>query len=116
MSNYSKTNVAAGAQRVELHDTLNLTGAEVSVNTMPAGSEVPFYHSHKENEEIYFIVSGTGYMEIDGEKVDLRAGDWLRVAPSAKRKLHATSDMTEVCIQVKAGSLTQWTMTDGVVI
>lgn len=112
MSNYSKTHVAEGAPRTELHDTLSLTGAEVSVNTMPAGSEVPFFHSHKQNEEIYFIVSGKGYMEIDGEKVQLEAGDWLRVAPEAKRKLHAVTDMTEVCIQVKAGSLTQWTMTD----
>lgn len=114
MSNYSKTHVAEGAQRVELHDTLALTGAEVSINTMPAGSEVPFFHSHKENEEIYFIVSGKGYMEIDGEKVELEAGDWLRVAPQAKRKLHAETDMTEVCIQVKEGSLTGWTMTDAV--
>lgn len=115
MSNYSKTHVAVGVQRVELHDTLALTGAEVSINTMPAGSEVPFFHSHKENEEIYFIVSGKGYMEIDGEKVELEAGDWLRVAPQAKRKLHADTDLTEVCIQVKAGSLSGWTMTDAVV-
>lgn len=114
MGNYSKTHVAEGAQRVELHDTLALTGAEVSVNTMAAGTEVPFYHSHKENEEIYFIVSGKGYMEIDDEKVELEAGDWLRVAPEAKRKLHAETDMTEICIQVAAGSLTQWTMTDAV--
>lgn len=114
MSNYSKTHVAADAQRTELHDTLSLTGAEISVNTMAAGTEIPFFHSHKENEEIYFIVSGRGYMEIDGEKVELEAGDWLRVAPQASRKLHATTDMTSVCIQVKAGSLTQWTMTDAV--
>ncbi len=115
MSNYSKTHVTDCAPRVELHDTLALTGAEVSVNKMAAGTEVPFIHSHKENEEIYFILSGKGYMEIDGEKVDLEAGDWLRVAPQAKRKLHATTDLIEVCIQVKAGSLKQWTMTDAVV-
>lgn len=114
MSNFTKTHVAPGAPRVELHDTLSLTGAEISVNTMPAGTEVPFFHSHKENEEIYFVLSGKGYMEIDGEKVELQAGDWLRVAPPARRKLHAVTDMTCVCIQVKAGSLTQWTMTDGV--
>ncbi len=113
MSNYSKTHVAPGTPRTELHDTLSLTGAEVSVNNLPAGTVIPFYHSHKQNEEIYFIVSGRGFMEIDGENVPLEAGDWLRVSPVAKRKLHAETDMTEVCIQVKAGSLTQWTMTDG---
>lgn len=115
MSNYSKTHVEIGAPRAELHDTLALTGAEVSVNNLTAGTVIPFYHSHKENEEIYFIVSGKGVMEIDGENVELEAGDWLRVAPAAKRRLTAITDMTEMCIQVKAGSLTQWTMTDAVV-
>ncbi len=112
MSNYSKTHVEAGAPRTELHDTLSLTGAEVSVNTLPAGTVIPFYHHHKQNEEIYCIVSGKGFMEIDGENVPLEAGDWLRVAPAAVRKIHAETDMVEICIQVKEGSLTQWTMTD----
>lgn len=112
MSNYSKTHVAAGVPRTELHDTLALTGAEVSINNLPAGTVIPFYHCHKENEEIYFIASGKGFMEIDGDKVELEAGDWLRVAPEAKRKLHAETDMVEICIQVKTGSLTQWTAAD----
>lgn len=112
MSNYSKAHVADGAPRTELHDILALTGAEVSVNNLPAGTVIPFYHKHKENEEIYFIVAGKGFMEIDGEKIELEAGDWLRVAPEALRKLHAETDMIEVCIQVKAGSLTQWTAED----
>ncbi len=115
MNNYSKPHVAEGTPRTELHDILGLTGAEVSVNNLPAGTVIPFYHSHKQNEEIYFIVSGKGFMEIDGENVPLEAGDWLRVAPAAKRKLHAETDMTEVCIQVKEGSLVEWTANDAVV-
>lgn len=114
MSNYSKTHVADDAPRVELHDILGLTGAEVSVNHLPAGTVIPFYHSHKQNEEIYYIASGKGFMEVDDEKVPIEAGDWLRLAPDAKRKLHVESDMTEICIQVKAGSLTQWTAADAV--
>ena len=34
MSNYSKINLPSDA-RVELHDALGLTGAEVSVNSLP---------------------------------------------------------------------------------
>ena len=52
MSNFSKTSVAQDA-RTELHDILGLTGAEVSINNLPAGVGVPFIHSHKQNEEIY---------------------------------------------------------------
>ena len=52
MSNFSKVNVGQDA-RTELHDKLSLTGAEISVNNLPAGAGVPFVHSHKQNEEIY---------------------------------------------------------------
>ena len=55
MANYSKTSVADAA-RAELHDQLGLTGAEVSINILPAGASVPFVHSHKENEEIYAVL------------------------------------------------------------
>lgn len=61
-----------------------LTGAEISVNNLPAGAGVPFVHSHKKNEEIYIILSGQGKAVIDGETVELHAGDFVRVAPAAK--------------------------------
>ena len=97
MKNYQKVNVPAGEARVELHDSLNLTGAEVSISNLPAGAGVPFVHSHKQNE--------------------LQAGDWLRVAPAGERQLSAAADsaISVICIQVKAGSLEGFTMTDGVV-
>ena len=81
MKNYQKVNVPAGEARVELHDSLNLTGAEVSISNLPAGAGVPFVHSHKQNEEIYAVLSGRGTMVVDGETVELQAGTgfaWLR--------------------------------------
>lgn len=84
MSNFSKVCVADDA-RTELHDQLGLTGAEVSINNLPAGTGVPFVHSHKQNEEIYVVLSGKGKAVIDGETVELAEGDWVRVALAAKR-------------------------------
>ena len=113
MSNFSKVTVGQEA-RTELHDKLSLTGAEVSVNHLPAGASVPFVHSHKQNEEIYAILSGQGKAVIDGETVELHAGDWLRIAPAAKRQFFASDDsaISYVCIQVKAGSLGAYTADD----
>ena len=74
MKNFSKVNVGNEA-RTELHDVLSLTGAEVSVNNLPAGAGVPFVHSHKKNEEIYVVLSGKGKAVLDGEEVALSAGD-----------------------------------------
>lgn len=115
MSNYSKVSVAQDA-RTELHDQLSLTGAEVSINNLPAGAGVPFVHSHKNNEEIYFVVSGKGKAVIDGETVELCAGDWLRIAPAGKRQFFAAEDcaISFICIQVKENSLGAYTMADAV--
>lgn len=80
MKNYAKTNIG-NEGRVELHEKLALTGAEISINRLPAGADVPFVHSHKSNEEIYGVIFGKGKAVIDGEEVTLAEGDWLRVAP-----------------------------------
>lgn len=116
MKNYTKTNVGTEA-RTELHDALSLTGAEVSINQLPAGAGVPFVHAHKHNEEIYGVISGNGKAVIDGETVPLTAGDWLRVAPAAKRQFSASAEsgITFVCIQVKENSLDCFTADDAVV-
>ena len=116
MANYAKTAVGKEG-RVELHEKLGLTGAEISVNELPAGAGVPFVHSHKENEEIYGILAGKGKAVIDGETVELTAGDWLRIAPAAKRQFFAANDdeIVYVCVQVKANSLGGFTAEDAVV-
>ena len=56
MASYTKMTVGK-ENRTELHEKLALTGAEISLNTLPAGANVPFVHSHKANEEIYGVLS-----------------------------------------------------------
>ena len=116
MVNYFKTNIG-NEGRVELHETLALTGAEISINKLPAGASVPFVHAHKNNEEIYGILSGLGKAIIDDEEITLVEGDWLRIAPAAKRQFFAANDagIVYVCVQVKANSLGGFTAEDAVV-
>ena len=115
MANYTKTNIG-NEGRTELHNTLALTGAEISINRLPAGAGVPFVHAHKHNEEIYGVLAGKGKAVIDGEEVALSAGDWLKVAPAAKRQFSAAdSGLTFVCIQVRENSLEGFTADDAVV-
>ncbi len=113
MKNFDKTTVTGGA-RTELHDALHLTGAEISVNALPAGASVPFVHAHKQNEEIYAVLEGKGKAVIDGETVPLAAGDWVRISPAAKRQFFADADegIKYLCIQVKANSLESYTASD----
>ena len=115
MANFTKTTVGAEG-RVELHEKLGLSGAEVSVNRLPAGASVPFVHAHKQNEEIYGILSGKGKAMVDGEEVALAEGDWLKIAPAAKRQFFAAADceLVYLCVQVKENSLENFTATDAV--
>jgi hypothetical protein len=38
--------------KVFLNQILNLTSAEVSLNSLPPNKSIPFYHKHRLNEEI----------------------------------------------------------------
>lgn len=115
-SNYKKTNVG-NEGRTELHEALSLTGAEVSINTLPAGASVPFVHSHKNNEEIYGVITGKGTVIIDGDTVEITAGDWLNISPAVKRQIFAANDsgITYICIQVKENSLDGFTVNDAII-
>lgn len=116
MKNYAKITVSNEA-RTELHEKLSLTGAEISINHLSAGANVPFVHSHKNNEEIYAVISGCGKAVIDDEAVTLSSGDWIKIAPAAKRQFFSASDsdITYICIQVKENSLDSFTADDAII-
>jgi quercetin dioxygenase-like cupin family protein len=43
------------------------------------------HHSDANQEEVYFVVRGSGVMRLDGEEVELRPGRFLRVDPATTR-------------------------------
>jgi len=47
--------------------------SHVEYVTVPAGSAIPI-HSHEREEEVYFIVSGTGTLTVDGKPWQVRPG------------------------------------------
>ena len=102
--------------KVFLQQVLDLTAMEISFGALPAASSIPFYHKHQQNEEVYLILSGAGQFHVDGQVFDVREGSAVRVSPEGVRCLRNTSDenMVYVVIQAKAGSLEQWTGTDGI--
>jgi mannose-6-phosphate isomerase-like protein (cupin superfamily) len=42
-------------------------------------------HTDSNEEEVYFVVKGSGTMRVDGAEVELRAGRFVRVDPAARR-------------------------------
>ena len=105
------------SQRIELHDSLGLTGCEMSVNAMPANAETPFIHYHDQNEELYLVLAGSGKVWLDGEVTSIVAGDCFKIEPHVHRCLKAGPEgLRYICIQSKAHSLSQFTMTDGKIV
>ena len=101
--------------RVVLHDALELTSSEVSINELPAGVSVPFVHAHKNNEEVYVVLSGKGWLYIDGDECEIKEGDAFRIDPNGARCIRAddVSALRFICVQAKANSLEGFTQTDG---
>ena len=116
MANYAKASIKHEA-RVELHNILSLTGSEISINTLEKGTNVPFVHSHKNNEEVYGIIDGKGKVVIDGEEITLKKGDWLKITPNGKRQFFADKDegLSYICIRTKENSLGGFTADDAVI-
>jgi mannose-6-phosphate isomerase-like protein (cupin superfamily) len=50
---------------------------------------VPFAHTHREQEELYVIVRGSGRVKIDDEIVDVSEWDVIRVGPATTRNFEA---------------------------
>jgi uncharacterized cupin superfamily protein len=53
-------------------------------------------HSHKQQEEVYLVLSGSGSVKLDDERFDLRTWDVVRVAPATVRGFAAGTDGLEL--------------------
>ena len=60
------------------------------------GFRAPAGHRHREQEEAYVVVAGSGRILIDDEVVELRPWDVVRLAPEAVRAFEAGPDGLEV--------------------
>lgn len=71
----------------------------VSRFTYEPGARMPWGHRHKQQDEIYVVVAGSGRAKLDDEVTELRAWDVLRVAPAVMRSFEAGPDgMDVICI------------------
>jgi quercetin dioxygenase-like cupin family protein len=56
----------------------------------------PLAHSHREQEEAYVVVAGSGRVLLDDELLELRQWDVVRVAPEVVRAFEAGPDGLEL--------------------
>src|SRR6202040_4265420 len=61
-----------------------------------AGLRSPSGHSHREQEEAYIVVAGSGRVLLDEEVLELRQWDVVRVAPEVVRAFEAGPEGLDV--------------------
>jgi len=59
------------------------------------GLRAPMAHSHREQEEAYVVISGSGRIRLDDEVHELRQWDVVRVSPQTVRAIEAGQDGLE---------------------
>jgi quercetin dioxygenase-like cupin family protein len=64
----------------------------VSLFSYAPGTRNPSGHSHREQEEAYVVVAGSGRVRLDDELHDIRLWDVIRVAPEVVRAFEAGAD------------------------
>jgi len=60
------------------------------------GFRSPMGHSHRQQEEAYVVVGGSGRIKLDDEIVELRPWDVVRVAPQTVRAFEGGPEGLEV--------------------
>jgi quercetin dioxygenase-like cupin family protein len=68
----------------------------VSYFRFDAGMRSPRGHHHREQEEAYVVVGGSGRVKLDEEIIELRRWDAIRVAPETVRGFEAGSEGLEI--------------------
>lgn len=95
-------------------DAAGSTSCEISFGTLAEGQAVPFFHSHRANEENYIVLSGSGRFQVDDEAFDIAGGSVVRVATHCDRCIKNTGSgrLLYVCIQARENSLGEYTSGD----
>jgi len=66
-------------------EALELEESGLSYQRVPPGYRFPYGHTHKEQEEVYVVVRGSGRMRLDDEIVEVKEWDAVRVPPGTWR-------------------------------
>jgi quercetin dioxygenase-like cupin family protein len=110
----SEVKLTWGTFRMIRHE---LGGSAFGLNQIdfPPGKQGPEHDELQSGqEEVYYCISGSGTLTIDGDDVELRPGRYVLVSPDAKRRPTAGPDgMSFMCVGgVPGGVYVPWAPPD----
>lgn len=85
----------------QIRSILDRTNAPVCHQSLAeaslAAGEATQRHLHRATEEIYFVLEGTGELEVAGETRDVGPGDAILIPPGAPHTIRATTPLRFLC-------------------
>jgi mannose-6-phosphate isomerase-like protein (cupin superfamily) len=70
----------------------------LALHRVRPGQKQGFAHRHEAAEEVHVILSGSGTVELDGERVELAPMDGLRISPKVTRVFEAGPEGLEYLV------------------
>jgi mannose-6-phosphate isomerase-like protein (cupin superfamily) len=91
-----KFDMAPGLEGRFARRDLDAEQSGISYQRLEPGFRMPFGHKHKQEEELYVVVSGDGRIKLDDEIVELKQWDTVRIAPGTMRCLEGGAEGAEI--------------------
>jgi quercetin dioxygenase-like cupin family protein len=96
MSDYTAKNIkdmqaGFGGGFVKARAELGVSSFGMQVIRLPPdfGDYPEHDHTHDGQEEVYLALDGSGWLDVDGDRIELEEDVLVRVAPQVKRKVHS---------------------------
>jgi mannose-6-phosphate isomerase-like protein (cupin superfamily) len=80
---------APGLEFRAASQALGLERSALGFQHVPPGHRFPYGHTHKEQEEVFVVVGGSGRMKLDDAIVDVKRWDAVRIPPGTWRGYEA---------------------------
>ncbi len=90
----SEMQAGFGGGFVKVRAELGISAFGVQVIQLPPDFGDYPEHDHAESgqEELFAVLAGSGWMDVEGERVELDAETVVRVGPDTRRKVHSGPD------------------------
>ncbi len=77
---------------------LELEHSGLGYQRIPPNYRFPYGHTHRQQEETYVVLRGSGRMKLDDEIIELEEWDAVRVAPGTWRAYEAGLEGLEIFV------------------
>ena len=77
---------------------LALEQSGLSYQSVPPDYRFPYGHTHMKQEEVYVVLRGSGRMNLDGEIIEVKEWDAVRVPPGMWRGYEAGPEGLDILV------------------